>query len=76
MKLNADWHKKHVMPKNATFEQRVKWHLAHQKHCACRPIPQNLAEEMKKKGLKSILKQQIMQELWKPLFLMLFQDLT
>ncbi|MEI9910956.1 MAG: hypothetical protein WDO71_15560 [Bacteroidota bacterium] len=52
MKINGPWHKNHIMPKNATFEQRMKWHLAHQKHCACRPIPQKLAEEMKKKGLK------------------------
>lgn len=52
MKLNGPWHKKNVMPKNATFEQRAKWHLAHQKHCACRPIPKKLAEEMKEKGFK------------------------
>lgn len=35
-KINADWHKKNQMPKNATFEQRVKWHKQHLKHCACR----------------------------------------
>jgi hypothetical protein len=49
-KLNADWHKKHPMPKNPSFEQRVKWHLAHQKHCACRSLPAKLLQEMKKKG--------------------------
>ncbi|MBL7742198.1 MAG: hypothetical protein JNN00_01880 [Chitinophagaceae bacterium] len=52
MKLNAAWHEKHVMPKNATFEQRVKWHIAHAKHCACRSIPQKLLDEMNKKGMK------------------------
>ena len=51
-KINAAWHKKHIMPANATFEQRVKWHLAHQKNCSCRTMPQKLAEEMKKKGMK------------------------
>jgi hypothetical protein len=52
MKLNKEWHLKHPMPKNPTFEQRVKWHLAHQRHCSCRPIAEKLAEEMKKKGIK------------------------
>ncbi|MDF2188905.1 hypothetical protein [Paraflavitalea sp. CAU 1676] len=52
MKMNKAWHEKHPMPKNAGFEQRVKWHLEHQQHCSCRPIPAKLAEEMKKKGIK------------------------
>jgi len=34
MKTNKDWHEKHKMPKNATFEQRVAWHLEHIKNCA------------------------------------------
>lgn len=29
-KLNKEWHLKNKMPKNATFIQRVQWHLAHQ----------------------------------------------
>lgn len=41
------------MPKNATFEQRVKWHLAHQKNCSCRPIAGELAEEMLKEESNS-----------------------
>jgi hypothetical protein len=36
MAINAAWHKKHLMPKNATAAQRLKWHEAHAKHCACR----------------------------------------
>jgi hypothetical protein len=51
MKINKDWHLKNEMPMNATFKQRVKWHLAHQKHCLCRPIPQKLLDEMKKRGI-------------------------
>lgn len=46
MKINKDWHEKNKMPKNPTFEQRVKWHLEHQKNCSCRPIPQKLLIEM------------------------------
>jgi hypothetical protein len=51
MKLNREWHLKNRMPLNAKFEERVKWHLAHQKNCECRSIPEKLLEEMKKKGL-------------------------
>lgn len=51
MKTNREWHSKNKMPANATFEQRVKWHLAHVKNCQCRPIPAKLLEEMKQKGL-------------------------
>ncbi len=51
-KLNKEWHLKNKMPEKPTFEERVKWHLEHVKHCACRPIPAKLAEEMKKKGIK------------------------
>jgi hypothetical protein len=51
MKINKDWHLKNKMPDNPTFEQRVKWHLSHQKHCLCRPIPKKLLDEMKKRGI-------------------------
>jgi len=52
MKLNKDWHLKHPMPKNPTFEQRVEWHIEHQKNCSCRPIAGKLAAEMKRRGIK------------------------
>ncbi|MBK6379929.1 MAG: hypothetical protein IPO01_06595 [Chitinophagaceae bacterium] len=52
MKLNKEWHLKNPMPKNPDFEQRVKWHLAHQQNCLCRPIPAKLAAEMKQKEIK------------------------
>lgn len=46
-RLNKIWHLKHPMPVNPSFEQRVKWHLEHQKQCSCREIPVKLIEEMK-----------------------------
>jgi len=49
--LNRAWHRTHRMPANATLDQRMKWHLAHRKHCGCRPIPAKLAAAMKAKGL-------------------------
>ena len=48
MKINKAWHEKNKMPKNPTVKQRLKWHLAHQQNCACRPIPKTLTEEIKR----------------------------
>jgi hypothetical protein len=49
MAINAKWHKENRMPKNATTEQRIKWHAAHNKNCNCRPgFPAKLAALMKK----------------------------
>jgi hypothetical protein len=52
MKLNKEWHLKHKMPKNATLDQRIEWHLEHAKHCQCRKIEGKLLEEMKKRGIR------------------------
>ena len=49
MGINKEWHEKNKMPKNASIEQRIEWHIEHQKHCSCRPIPKKVKEEMKKK---------------------------
>jgi hypothetical protein len=48
--LNKAWHEKHVMPKNATLEQRVKWHEAHSKHCGCREMPASIAKLIAERG--------------------------
>jgi hypothetical protein len=45
--VNAAWHEHNPMPKNATLEQRVKWHAAHAKACACRPIPKSVAAHLR-----------------------------
>jgi hypothetical protein len=42
-KINARWHKKNKMPKNATLQERINWHKAHLKHCGCRKdVPETL----------------------------------
>lgn len=51
MSINKAWHENHKMPKKATFEQRVKWHLAHRKNCSCRGIPDKLLKEMRAKNI-------------------------
>jgi hypothetical protein len=48
--MNAAWHERNPMPKNATMAQRVKWHTAHAKACACRAIPKPVAAEISKAG--------------------------
>jgi len=46
--INEKWHRANKMPKNATFEQRIKWHKGHAKFCACRPIPNKLLVNLSK----------------------------
>lgn len=48
-KINAEWHAKHIMPKNPTLDQRVEWHLAHARHCSCHPLRGKIKEEFKKR---------------------------
>jgi hypothetical protein len=49
--MNAEWHKKNVMPRNPSLEQRIKWHMKHSKNCGCRPMPQSVAAEIKKRRM-------------------------
>jgi len=35
MAINKEWHMANRMPKNATFEEKVKWHTEHNKNCQC-----------------------------------------
>jgi hypothetical protein len=42
MPINRDWHLKNKMPKNATLEQKIKWHEGHAKNCNCRDSKQHL----------------------------------
>jgi len=53
MKINKEWHLCHRMPKHASIEQRIEWHIEHLKNCNCRnDIPVKLLEEMKKRKIK------------------------
>jgi hypothetical protein len=52
-KINKAWHEKNRMPKNATLDQRVDWHIAHQQHCQCRSdMPENIKAEIEKRKKK------------------------
>ncbi len=49
-KVNAEWHKAHRMPENPTRAERVAWHAEHERECGCRPVPENLAAEVRALG--------------------------
>ncbi len=38
------------MPKNATLEQRVKWHEQHAQHCTCREMPPAIKQILRERG--------------------------
>jgi len=50
MNINKVWDLTNKMPKKATLDQRIKWHVGHSKNCSCRPMPEKIQEEIKKKG--------------------------
>jgi|RhiMethySRZTD1v2_1073278.scaffolds.fasta_scaffold10802_2 hypothetical protein len=47
--MNARWHATHPMAKNATLDDRVRWHVAHAKVCNCRPMPPSVVAELKRR---------------------------
>jgi hypothetical protein len=49
-KMNSIWHQAHRMPVRATLAQRVKWHQAHARACACREMPPAIAAEIEKQA--------------------------
>jgi len=49
--MNARWHTAHVLPRGATLTTRVRWHVAHARHCGCRAIPATVAAELRRRGL-------------------------
>jgi hypothetical protein len=50
VKVNAVWHDAHPMPKGATLDQRIAWHVEHAKSCGCRDVPSGIKAEMERRG--------------------------
>lgn len=48
---NLAWHAANPLPRNATREERLHWHLAHAANCGCRPIPETIRRELETRGL-------------------------
>jgi hypothetical protein len=49
--INREWHLAHRMPRNATLEQRLEWHLMHAANCTCRDMPERIRRELEARGL-------------------------
>jgi hypothetical protein len=53
MQINATWHLRHKMPADPTLDQRVKWHMAHARHCSCSAVDEEILEELKRRYLNT-----------------------
>ena len=51
-KINADWHRQHVMPKNPTDKERAAWHYQHALHCGCRAVTPSIAALLEANGYR------------------------
>ena len=49
--INQEWHLAHKMPRNATLEQRLEWHVMHSANCGCRDMPDTIRRELEARGL-------------------------
>jgi hypothetical protein len=52
MKINKEWHLHNPMPKNASLEERIQWHISHARACKCREMPESILKEIRKRKLK------------------------
>jgi hypothetical protein len=49
MKTNIAWHTMHKMPRNASLNERINWHIEHVRNCSCRTrLASKVADEIKK----------------------------
>lgn len=56
-RLNADWHRAHVLGSHVSLDDRVEWHLEHVSHCGCREMPASIRKEIDARGLADRLPQ-------------------
>jgi hypothetical protein len=49
--INKEWHLAHKMPRNASLEQRLEWHVKHAANCNCRDMPAGIQRELEARGL-------------------------
>jgi hypothetical protein len=50
-KIDSEWHAANRLPKNATTDQKIGWHLRHAQNCGCRPMPKSIENEIKARML-------------------------
>jgi hypothetical protein len=49
--INDDWHRTHRLGPHAPLDERIEWHIAHEKHCACRSMPARIRHEIARRRL-------------------------
>lgn len=49
--INSKWHAAHKLPRKATLDERIEWHIKHAVECACRPMPASILAELDRRGL-------------------------
>ena len=54
MALNREWHLLHRLPRTATLQERLDWHLAHAAACGCREMPESIRKELEARGLLEV----------------------
>ena len=47
--FNKQWHAEHRLGKGAGLDDRIQWHLEHDKVCGCRPIPDAILKEIERR---------------------------
>jgi len=48
--LNRQWHEAHKLPRNASLEERLNWHVLHAENCGCRAMPDSIRRELEARG--------------------------
>jgi hypothetical protein len=48
--LNREWHLSNRMPRNASLDERIAWHVEHAQNCTCREMPPKIAAEIARLG--------------------------
>lgn len=54
-KVNENWHKNNPIPQKVTINQRIQWHVDHQRECGCRPIPPLIQTKMLERKPKLVV---------------------
>ena len=44
--VNKAWHEDNPMPERPSKDQRIAWHVAHARACACREVPRSIRAEV------------------------------
>lgn len=52
--MNHPWHAQNPLRLGASLDARVEWHERHAVACGCRPIPQHVLEEIRRRRARPL----------------------